>query len=225
MFIIKATCDPYNARKHYNGQPVIKYDMTTPVEWVIEDGFASIEEAKAALMKLAKSCRSYESGSWIEENKETIRELADAIKEDHPEDFEDGKEPDASWFKGPGIYDHDTPVLLEGETSFRDDTMQYSVEETDAVSFALVLLEHQNNCRCTLVSKTEDKKNNGSLIIFAVNGEFETSAYIYDDGTLFHLRDWQGAHPETIDEIKNYKWTSYDGRPAVILEDAPRLLF
>lgn len=131
MFRIIEHCNPYNARTHYNGQPVIKYDMTTPVEWVIEDGFASIEEAKAALMKLAKSCRSYESGSWSEEDEETVRELAAAIKEDRPEDFEDGEEPDTSWFKGPGIYDHDsmTPVLLEGETSFCDDVETFSIEE------------------------------------------------------------------------------------------------
>lgn len=226
MFIIKATCDPYNAKKHYNGQPVIRYNGTTPVEWTI-DIFPTEQEAVKKLMKLAKSCRSYVSGSWSEEDKESVRYLAAAIKEDHPEDFEDGEEPDTSWFKGSGIYDHDSmlPILLEGETSFRDDTMQYSVEEADAITFALVLLGHQNNCRCTLVNKTEDKKNNGALIVFDVNGEFETTAYIYDDGTLFHLHDWHGAHPETLDKIKDFDWDSFDGRPAVILENAPRLLF
>lgn len=220
MFIIKATCDPYNAKKHYNGQPVIKYDGTTPIEWAI-DLYRTEKEAVTELMNLAKTGGPYKNGSWSWEDDDSVKELERQLVS------ADGTKPDLSWYKGPGIYDGQShvPVLLEGATSFRDDTMQYSVEETDAVSFALVLLGYQNNCRCTLVSKTEDKKNGGSLIIFNVNGEFETSAYMYDDGTLFHLQDWQGAHPETLDEIKDYEWTSYEGRPAVIMEDAPRLLF
>ena len=43
MFIIKATCDPYNARKHYNGQKVLQYDMATPVKWVMEDDIPTLE--------------------------------------------------------------------------------------------------------------------------------------------------------------------------------------
>ena len=30
--------------------------------------------------------------------------------------------------KGPGIYENRSPVLLEGETSFWDDVMQYSID-------------------------------------------------------------------------------------------------
>lgn len=228
MFIIKATCDPYNAKKHYNGQPVIRYDGTTPVEWTI-DIFPTEQEAVKELMKLAKTGNPFENGSWSWEDDESIKELERALVEENTEDSTDGNNPDLSWYKGPGIYGRNSvepyPVLLEGESSFRDDTMQYSVEEADAITFALVLLGHQNNCRCTLVNKTEDKKNNGALIVFDVNGEFETTAYIYDDGTLFHLHDWHGAHPETLDEIKDFDWDSFDGRPAVILENAPRLLF
>ena len=226
MFIIKATCDPYNAKRHYNGQPVIRYDRTTPVEWAI-DIFATEKEAIDKLMTLAKTGAPYETGSWSWEDDESVKELERQLVAENPEDFADGNKPNLPWYKGPGIYDWQShfPVLLEGDTSFRDDTVQYSVEEAEAVTFALVLLGHQNDCRCTLVSKTEDKKNGGALIVFDVNGEFETSAYIYEDGTLFHLHDWHGAHPETLDEIKDFEWVSLDGRPAVILENAPRLLF
>ena len=130
---IVAQCDPYNARKHYNGQQVLERDGATPVKWVMSDGYTSEEEAKKALMDLAMTGNPYENGGWSYEDEDSVKYLAEAIKEDHPDDFEDGEEPDTSWFKGPGIYDHTGgtlyPVLLEGETSFRDDTMMYSIEE------------------------------------------------------------------------------------------------
>lgn len=131
MYTIKVTCDPYNARTHYNGQKVIKFNGSTPVEWIAEEGFQTMDEAKDALMRLAMRSSSYVNGNWSFEDEESVRELAAAIKED----LDDDEEPDMSWFKGPGIYDRDghqpIPVLLEDETSFRDDVESYSIEEAE----------------------------------------------------------------------------------------------
>lgn len=53
-----------------------------------------------------------------------------------------------------------------------------------------------------------------------------TSAFIvYEDGTLFHQRDWQGGHPETEEEIADFDWLTEDCRPAVILGGLPRIMF
>lgn len=47
-YMIVAKCDPYNAKKHYNGQKVLRYDGSTPVEWVAADGM-TMREAKDTL--------------------------------------------------------------------------------------------------------------------------------------------------------------------------------
>lgn len=130
---IECTCDPYNARNHYNGEEVLQYNMMTPVRWVIESGFATLDEAKDALMRLAKTGGGNESGTWEYIDEDFVRRLNAAVKEKFPDDFEDGEEPDASWFKGEGIYESTgarfRPILLKGETSFRDDVLTYSIEE------------------------------------------------------------------------------------------------
>lgn len=126
---IVASCDPYNARKHYNGQKVLQYDMATPVKWVIEDDIPTLEEAKEKLMRLAKTGKPYENGGWSYEDQESVKEFLKEMLELHGDEMTDEeKETLTDWYKGPGIYDHTYPVLLEGETSFRDDVMQYSID-------------------------------------------------------------------------------------------------
>lgn len=51
-----------------------------------------------------------------------------------------------------------------------------------------------------------------------------TCAIVYDDGTLYHLLDWQGGYPETAEEIEDYDWRTEDGRRAVMLGGMPRTL-
>lgn len=131
---ITACCDPYNARHHYNNQKVVRYDGTTPIEWIMEDGFASLDEAKAALMRLAKTGLPYEGCDWFYYDDEAVRQYAEEIKAEDPDDFPEGVEPDMSWFHGAGIYaiggcGQPHPVLLEGERSFTDDSVTYFVEE------------------------------------------------------------------------------------------------
>lgn len=131
-YIIKATCDPYNAEKHYNEEPVLKYKGSTPVEWIIISGLGSEQEAKNALMDLAKNCRDYGNGNWSYEDEESVANIAGMLKNGNPEDFNDDKTPDMSWFEGPGIYSKNGepfPVLLEGGNTFEDDPVQYSIEK------------------------------------------------------------------------------------------------
>ena len=35
--VITAQCDPYNAKNHWYGQEVLKYDGSTPIKWIIEE--------------------------------------------------------------------------------------------------------------------------------------------------------------------------------------------
>lgn len=50
-------------------------------------------------------------------------------------------------------------------------------------------------------------------------------AQTIEDGTLFYLRDWQGAHPETAEEIEEFDWIREDGKSAVVLHGLPRVIF
>jgi hypothetical protein len=53
-FAIVAKCNPYNAKFHYHGEKVLKYDGATPVEWVLQE-FDTEDEALSELYKMAKS--------------------------------------------------------------------------------------------------------------------------------------------------------------------------
>lgn len=126
---IVASCDPYNAKTHYNGQPVLEYEMVTPIKWVIEDDIPSCFEAMERLMRLAKTGKPYENGDWTYEDKESVEEFKKEMLELHGDKMTDEeKETITDWFAGPGIYENHVPVLLEGDTSFRDDCMLYTIE-------------------------------------------------------------------------------------------------
>lgn len=63
-----------------------------------------------------------------------------------------------------------------------------------------------------------------TMCIFNFDDNFTSSCIIYEDGTLFCLRDWQGAHPETAEEIEEFDWIREDGATAYILQNLPRVL-
>lgn len=115
MYRIIESVNPYNARTHYNGQEVVKYDGSTPVKWIIMKDINTLPEAQRSLMQLAKSSREYESGSWNYEDDDTVDNMCE------------------SWYQGPGVYCRDGgepyPILLEGEQSFSDDVENYYIEE------------------------------------------------------------------------------------------------
>lgn len=55
-------------------------------------------------------------------------------------------------------------------------------------------------------------------------GTLDTSVIIYNDGTLFHLRDWQSGNPTTPEEIEDYDWVTEGGSNAIIFDGMPRIL-
>ena len=122
-YIIVAMCDPYNARKHYHGEKVLKRDGATPIHWVFKDEYFDTEdEAKEALLKAARYDYSYEDD-------ESIADLRESLQQEN-EDF-DGT---IDWYKGPGVYDPDqnnTLIYLEGDSSYSDDSMTYMIDKVE----------------------------------------------------------------------------------------------
>lgn len=64
-----------------------------------------------------------------------------------------------------------------------------------------------------------------TMWIFNYDNNFTSSCIIYEDGTFFCLRDWQGAHPETAEEIEDFDWIREDGKSAAVLHGLPRVIF
>ncbi len=124
---IIASCNPYNAKFHYNGQEVVKYDGHTPVQWVMGN-YDSIEEAKEALWGFAmEDCNSHDdlSHEYEEGIEEDIRYFTE-----EGEDEEETRKWYASWYKGEGIYSNDTheAMMLKGDSSYSYDIMSYWIE-------------------------------------------------------------------------------------------------
>ena len=108
-YMVVASCDPYNAKFHYNGEKVLEYDGATPIEWVIDDGYGrglTLHEALNALERIASLT---ETLSFYEDSS-----------------FEGGDFP--SWYKGAGYYMDGYDYYLLGDRSFNYDTMYYSIE-------------------------------------------------------------------------------------------------
>lgn len=108
-FRITVSCDPYNSRYHYHGEPVVEYDGRTPVKWVKEDDLTE-EEALEELEKIASQVQT-----WMFYNDEVIQEF---FGDETPE-----------WYKGEGYYEDEVPMYLIGEDSFRHDVLYYQICE------------------------------------------------------------------------------------------------
>lgn len=127
-YMIVAKCDPYNAKHHWHGQRVLKYDGPTPVEWVAGE-FDTEEEAKDQLhdwclaecddfIDLANEgevidwCRG-----WLDDwETEPVRNMLNAIAAD-----------------GYGIYDQTNCAFIMGvdDWYYSFDSMTYSIETSD----------------------------------------------------------------------------------------------
>ena len=71
----------------------------------------------------------------------------------------------------------------------------------------------------------EFKVNEDATMYHFICGGTEKSACIvYNDGTLFHQRDWQGGRPESVEEIEVYNWLREDGVEAINFLGLPRVL-
>ena len=70
----------------------------------------------------------------------------------------------------------------------------------------------------------EFELDGAAMYIFGFNGGGTAAAIVHEDGTLFHLHDWQGNCPQTPEEIEDFEWVSESGQSAVVLSGLPRLL-
>ena len=118
---IVAICDPYNARWHYHGERVLRYNMATPIEWIMEDELTE-EEAHALLYDYAS-----EGSCVFPMDDETLADwrkelLADGITEE-------AVDAALAWYQGPGYYNDDHALIYQyGDDYLRDDVMLYRIE-------------------------------------------------------------------------------------------------
>lgn len=98
-----------------------------------------------------------------------------------------------------------------------DDAEEQGVETVEARMSAI-----GGGCKCKVINAVE--LDDAVMYTIKVDDCLTTCAIVYEDGTLFHLWDWQGAHPETAEEIADYDWRTEDGRRAVMLDGMPRVL-
>ena len=62
---IIAKCDPYNARKHYHNERVLRRDGSTPVEWIFDDCEGlTLKEANDRLFQMTKEAFGYPFANW-----------------------------------------------------------------------------------------------------------------------------------------------------------------
>ena len=62
---IVAKCDPYNAKKHYHGEKVIRMDGATPVEWIYDDREGmTLKEANDVILNYARITAGRHIGNW-----------------------------------------------------------------------------------------------------------------------------------------------------------------
>lgn len=121
-YMVVAHCDPYNAKSHYHGETVLKYDMATPIKWVIDNGYDDGLSKHEALSLL--ECIAAEVDYWSFIDDDYIRDLVTELMEDEGVD-----NPDVDWYQGPGYYDNNCLQYLIGDEYLEIDTMLYSVEE------------------------------------------------------------------------------------------------
>ena len=123
--IIATYCNPYNARTHYHGEEVLKYDGITPVKWVFGE-YDNEEEAKDALANLAYSYAT-EHDSLSYEDYASVEDSINCMIEDGatPEEVKEA----FSWFKGTGIYCDHVLEYAMGDTSFSFDVLTFMIEE------------------------------------------------------------------------------------------------
>lgn len=126
---IIAHCDPHNARRHYNGQEIVKRDGNTPVEWVMGH-YDTDDAAKSALWDFAMQDYIEHYANLVHEDNESIADMKRTLADDT------GLSPaeiDAvfSWYEGEGVYTRDghEAVLLKGGTAYSYDTMTYYIDE------------------------------------------------------------------------------------------------
>lgn len=123
-FRVVASCDPYHARMNHRGQEVLKWDMTTPIKWVMDDDLTEAE-AHAILDDYSYDLKD----AWFYDEQQ-IAELRQDLIEDGLMPLE-AIDRNLSWFIGEGVYVDGVLVYHFGDDSLRDDVMLYCIEEYD----------------------------------------------------------------------------------------------
>lgn len=123
-------CNPYHARKYYNGQKVLKRDCATPVKWVIDDDYGnglSFDEAMERLKDIM--FRHYPCAEYYD--KDSYGTMLSELKAED-EDFTEA-DIKAAWerFQGTGYYYEGILILADGDTSFEDDVLDFRIEEIE----------------------------------------------------------------------------------------------
>lgn len=72
----------------------------------------------------------------------------------------------------------------------------------------------------------EDIDEQASLETWTVGeDELQISVIIYHmTGISFTCNDWQGQQPQSVDEIQDYAWISFDGQPSIMMDGLPVLM-
>lgn len=96
-----------------------------------------------------------------------------------------------------------------------------SVDFTEEIIDRLKALANDG---CEIEVEKEIPLTDATLYLCKCDGFMPIAAIIYNDGELFHLRDWQSGIPESPEDIESYDWLSEDGRDTIILNGLPRLL-
>ncbi len=129
-YAITCYCDPYNSRKRYNGQPVIRRDGATVTGWVVLSGLEE-EEARNLLDGVALDAFGMDA-SW--EDDESIRDYARTIADDEGRPYEDALAECLSWYDGEGLYLDRRKCYGSGDNSLTDDTCLYRIERMDEIT-------------------------------------------------------------------------------------------
>lgn len=123
-------------------------------------------------------------------------------------------------------------ALVEFEVIEEEDVKEETAETSEIITDNMEANEMETvaermsaiggGVKCEVINAVE--LDGAVMYAIKVDGCLTTCAIVYDDGTLFCQWDWQGAHPETAEEIADYDWRTEDGRRAVMLDGMPRML-
>lgn len=127
--MIVAKCNPYHAKTHHHRERVLRYDMTTPIEWVIDDGFGNGLTESEALEALARIASQQDGVDYYD--KESLREFVQMVKDDY--ECRNGRpfegEVNTSWYKGEGFYSEGYPIYLIGDEYYTYDVITYEIQD------------------------------------------------------------------------------------------------
>ena len=128
-YLIYASCDAYNAKKHYHNERVLERDGATPVKWVHSDNYGKFFTKTEALKELEKYAREiaaqHDDVMWVDA--EDAKEIEAQVCKDHDKKYK------ASWYKGEGVYTTCEPeeIYLVGGRCIAYDTMTWGIEEEE----------------------------------------------------------------------------------------------